>query len=202
MKEFFNHVQQCESNAGTVAIVAAVQDALALCDRLRERVGLPTPGSDLAITQRLGSMDEFQRVECCCVLLALARCLWDWDVQGETEDFDFVTSPPSLTKLLAHLPRSVREAAVQANELGSLVAEAGGSQRPPHIAAAMRFARNLAHDLCAVAKAERLLFVNTGDLPSLIERGWVEVFDGKPAWSRVVAEVDGVTLSGLAFEAA
>ncbi len=194
-----NHVPP---DAGTIAILSLMEEVLELTDRLRERLGQPTPHKGKPILTRLRLMEEYDRAEVCALLLAMARGLWNWEDNSETQDIGEDISPPSLTTFVAHLPLGVKVAAAGLDQLGSLMAAADGSPRPRDIAEAMRWGRKLIADLCAVAKGDRRLFITTCDLHSMIERGWVEVFEGKPVWKRIVSEVDGFTLTGLAFEAA
>lgn len=194
-----NHVPP---DAGTLALLSLMQEALELIDRLRERLGQTTPHKGTPILSRLRVMEEYDRADACAVLLAVARGIWDWEDNGGTGDADFIASRPSLTTFVSHLPLGVKAAAAQMDEVGAVVSAAGGSKRPRDLAALLRWGQNVARDLCAVAKGDRRLFVSTCDLHSMIERGWIEVFEGKPDWKRIVSEVDGFTLTGLAFEAA
>jgi hypothetical protein len=194
-----NHVQP---DAGTFALLTLMQESLELIDRMRERLDQPTPHKGQPVLTRLRSMEEYDRADVCSVLLALARGIWDFDSNAETQDYDADTAPPSLTKFVAHLPLGVKAAAAELDQLGSLVAVTEGSTRPRDLAAVLRWGQNMARDLCAVSKAGRRLFISSGDFRSMVERGWVEVFEGTPAWSRAVQEVDGFKLGGLAFEAA
>ena len=88
-----NHIHD---NAGTIALLSAAQEALELNDRLRERLGQPTPHKGKPILIRLRDMEEYDRAEVCAVLSALARGFWDWEDNSETMDFDERVAPPSL----------------------------------------------------------------------------------------------------------
>lgn len=195
----FDHIYE---NAGILALLSAVQEAHELVDRLRERVGLPTPHKGKPVLTRLREMEEFDRAEVCGVMLALARGTWDWRDNGGTGDADFIASPPSLSKFFTDLPRSIKDAAAQTDEVARLMRASERRDDPECIAAMLRMAAAVERDLVHVAKGGRRLFVNSGELHSMIERGWVEVErSGSPAWGQVVKAVDGFTFTGFAFEA-
>lgn len=196
----FDHVHD---NAGILALIAAMQEALELFDRLQERVGLPTPNKGQPVLTRLRDMEEYHRAQFCGLMLAMARGVWDWEDNGGTGDFDFIASRPSLTKFLRDLPQPIRDAAAQTDELARLMRASERRDDPECIAAVLRFMAAVDRDLEFVAKGEQRLFVNSGELHPMMERGWLEIErSGSPAWGKPVKEVDGFTLTGLAFEAA
>lgn len=195
----FDHVHD---NAGTIALLTAVEEALGVFDRLRERVGLPAPNKGQSVLTRLRMMQEYDRAQFCGFMLALGRGVWDWEDNGGTGDADFIASRPSLTKFFAELPQSIKEAAAQTDELARMMRASERRDDPECIAAVLRFAAAVERDMRPMVKGDRRLFVNSKEAAALVARGWMEkAFGGAPAWSRPVSEVDGFTFAGLAFEA-